>query len=108
MQARAFAAAPISGRVEAIEEDDWRASNPRQALQRSVRCFCVRAEHDAPDLRRAIAADGPDALLVDINSWGALPPPRPGADRGQQCAQRHGTWTRASWDTPPRAGEHVQ
>jgi MGT family glycosyltransferase len=72
MQARGFAAASISDRVEAIEEDDWRASSPRQALQRSVRCFCARAEHDGPDLRRAIAEEDPDVLLIDINSWGAL------------------------------------
>ncbi len=31
-----------------------------------------RAAHDAADLRRAIEATRPDALLVDINAWGAL------------------------------------
>jgi MGT family glycosyltransferase len=72
MHAHGFAAAPISAQVESIEEDDWQAGNPRRALQRSVRCFCARAEHDGPDLRAAIIQEQPDVLLVDINSWGAL------------------------------------
>ena len=72
MQAHGFAAAPISERVEAIKLDDWQAANSRQGLKRAVQCFCARAEHDAPDLRQAIADERPDALLVDINSWGAL------------------------------------
>ena len=72
MQAHGFAAAPISERVEAIKLDDWRSANSGQRLKRAVRCFCARAEYDAPDLRQAIADEHPDALLVDINSWGAL------------------------------------
>ncbi len=67
-----FTASPISAKVETIELDDWRASNPRQALARAVACFVARAEYDAPDLREAIAEVRPDALLVDVNSWGAL------------------------------------
>lgn len=72
MQARGFAAAPTSERVEAIELDDWRAANSRQSLKRAVACFCARAEYDAPELAQAIADERPDAVLVDINSWGAL------------------------------------
>jgi MGT family glycosyltransferase len=72
MQARGFDAAPISDRVEAIALDDWRATNPRAALARAVRIFAQRAEHDAADLRQAIDQERPDALLVDVNSWGAI------------------------------------
>ncbi|HEX7535534.1 MAG TPA: glycosyltransferase [Dermatophilaceae bacterium] len=72
MQAHGFAAGPISERVEAITLDDWRARNTRQGLSRAVKCFCARAEYDAPDLRQAITDERPDALIVDINSWGAL------------------------------------
>lgn len=72
MQARGFRAAPISTAVESIEHDDWQARNPRQALQRAVQGFVKRAEHDAPDLQHAIADEKPDALLVDMNSWGAM------------------------------------
>jgi MGT family glycosyltransferase len=72
MQSRAFDTRPISAQIEAIEIDDWRAGNPQAALGRAVRCFLARAEYDAPDLRQAIADERPDALLVDINSWGGL------------------------------------
>jgi UDP:flavonoid glycosyltransferase YjiC (YdhE family) len=72
MQARGFDAAPISGRVEALAHDDWRAGNPRAALARAVRIFAQRAEHDARDVRRAIDEERPDAALVDVNAWGAL------------------------------------
>ena len=71
MRARGFDAAPISDRVEAIAHDDWRATNPRAALARAVRVFAQRAEHDAADLDRAIDQARPDALLVDVNAWGA-------------------------------------
>jgi MGT family glycosyltransferase len=70
MQARGFDTRPIDERVEAIEIDDWRAGNPQAALVRAVRRFLERAEYDGPDLRQAIADERPDALLVDINSWG--------------------------------------
>jgi MGT family glycosyltransferase len=72
MQSRGFDTRPISAQIEAIEIDDWRAGNPQAALGRAVRCFLARAEYDAPDLRQAIADERPDALLVDINSWGGL------------------------------------
>jgi MGT family glycosyltransferase len=72
MQGRGFDTRPIDKRVEAIEIDDWRAGNPQAALGRAVGRFLERAEHDGPDLRQAIADERPDALLVDINSWGGL------------------------------------
>lgn len=72
MRARGFDAASISDRIEAIAHDDWRANNPRAALARVVRTLTQRADHDAPDLRRAIDQERPDALLVDITAWGAL------------------------------------
>jgi UDP:flavonoid glycosyltransferase YjiC (YdhE family) len=72
MRDQGFDAAPISERVEAIQHDDWKASNPRSALAHSVATFVARSEHDAPDLRDAIAEERPDTVIVDINSWGAL------------------------------------
>jgi MGT family glycosyltransferase len=71
MQERGFDAAPIDGRIEEIRHDDWRATNPREALRRGVRVFAQRAEYDAPDLRRAIDDERPDAALVDVTTWGA-------------------------------------
>jgi MGT family glycosyltransferase len=72
MQARGFDVAPIDPRIETIEHIDWRARNPLHSLHLNANVFCARAEHDAPDLQRAIAERRPDALLVDINSWGSL------------------------------------
>jgi hypothetical protein len=72
MRARGFDAASISDRIEAIAHDDWRANNPRAGLARVVRTLTQRADHDAPDLARAIDQERPDALLVDITAWGAL------------------------------------
>jgi MGT family glycosyltransferase len=72
MRSRGFDAGPIDERIEAIEHDDWRARNPLGSVRMNARVFCARAEHDAPDLQRAIADTDPDALLIDINTWGAL------------------------------------
>ena len=72
IRARGMAAAPIDPRIEAVPQDDWKARTPQAALRRSVATFCARAEYDAPDLQRAIEAERPDALLIDIQTWGAL------------------------------------
>lgn len=72
MRAQGFDASPIDPAIEAIEHDDWGARGSRAALQRAVATFCARAEHDAPDLQRAIEQERPDALIIDIQSWGAL------------------------------------
>lgn len=72
MRSRGFSAAPIDPAIEAIPHEDWRESKPQAALRRAVETFCARAEHDASDLRTAIDAESPDALIVDIQSWGAL------------------------------------
>lgn len=71
MEARGFATEPIDPAIEAIEHDDYGAGNPLAAQKRAVRTFCARAEHEVPDLRGAIDAVAPDALLVDVNCWGA-------------------------------------
>lgn len=72
MRRRGFEAGPIDPAVEAIRHEDWRERNPRAALRRAVATFCARAEHDEPDLRHAIEREQPDAVVVDIQSWGAL------------------------------------
>jgi MGT family glycosyltransferase len=72
MTSRGFAATPLAERIEAIQLQDWQARNPRKALAASVRGFSERAPFDAADLTRAISQEQPDAVIVDINSWGAL------------------------------------
>jgi MGT family glycosyltransferase len=72
MNEQGFEAAPIDKRIEAIRHGDWQTSNQPAALARSVATFLARAQHDGPDLRRAIAETDPDITIVDINSWGAV------------------------------------
>lgn len=72
MNSRGFSAQPIAEQIEVIQLEDWRAGNPRKALAESVRGFCRRAPYDAADLTRAISEERPDAVIVDINSWGAM------------------------------------
>ena len=67
-----FTTDAIDPRIEAIEQDDWKATNPVAALKLSVAVFARRAAHEVADLTDAIARVHPDALLVDVNCWGAL------------------------------------
>jgi UDP:flavonoid glycosyltransferase YjiC (YdhE family) len=68
-----FAADALDPRIEAIELGDSEATaNPRVALKRGVATFGRRAVHEVADLGDAIARVRPDALLVDVNCWGAL------------------------------------
>ena len=66
-----FAARPIAPAIEAIAHDDWQVRSPLAALQRALRVFAARAEHELDDMRTAIAQVHPDILLVDFNCWGA-------------------------------------
>lgn len=67
-----FGAAAMDPEIERREIDDWRARTRIGALQAGLRGFLNRAHHDGPDLLRAIEEERPDALLVDINTWGAM------------------------------------
>jgi MGT family glycosyltransferase len=72
MESLGLRARSIDPAVEALAHDDWQARGPQGALKKSVRIFCARAEIDGPDLTEAIAAESPDAVIVDIQSWGAM------------------------------------
>ncbi|MGF2945409.1 glycosyltransferase [Mycobacterium sp. Lab-001] len=67
-----FTADAIDPRIEAIELDDWKATNPRAALQLGLGAFGRRAVHEVADLGGAVARVRPDAALIDVNCWGAL------------------------------------
>jgi MGT family glycosyltransferase len=71
MRAAGLRTRPIDAAIEALTHDDFGASSPAGALDRAVRVFVARAEHEIPDLERAIATEHPDILLVDFNCWGA-------------------------------------
>ncbi len=75
-----FSADAIDPRIEAIELGDSAVTaNPLVALKRGVATFGRRAAHEVADLRDAIARVHPDALLVDVNCWGALAAAEAGA-----------------------------
>jgi MGT family glycosyltransferase len=67
-----FEAEPIDPVIEREEHADWRARTPIGALRDNLHVFFERARYDGPDLRRAIEEERPDALLVDINTYGAM------------------------------------
>ena len=67
-----FEAEAIDPAIERQEHADWRARTPIGALRDNLHVFFERARYEGPDLRRAIEAERPDALLVDINAWGAM------------------------------------
>ena len=67
-----FTTDTIDPRIEAIVHEDWKASNPRAALKMSVDVFCRRAEYEVADFTDAVTQTRPDALVVDVNCWGAL------------------------------------
>ena len=66
-----FTADAIDPRIERIELDDWKATNPVASLKLSVAVFGRRAVHEVTDLAETVARAHPDALLVDVNCWGA-------------------------------------
>src|SRR3954447_14370750 len=72
VRAQGVRAAAVDPRVEAVAGDDWQARNPREGLKASVRTFTSRAPYDGPDLRAAIELEHPDAVVVDVNAWGAM------------------------------------
>jgi UDP:flavonoid glycosyltransferase YjiC (YdhE family) len=66
-----FGSSPIDPRIEAAEMTDWMAPNSGAALTVALGIFGDRAAYEVEDLRGAIAADRPDALVIDANCWGA-------------------------------------
>jgi len=61
----------IDPEIEALDMDDWRASNPMGALKLSMKVFGGRAQLEVDDVQDAISETSADALFVDTNSWGA-------------------------------------
>ena len=67
-----FVTDAIDPRIEAIVHDDWKAPNIRAALKMAIEVFCRRAVHEVSDFTDAVARIRPDAVIVDVNCWGAL------------------------------------
>ena len=66
-----FEVSAIDPRIEAVELGDWQAGNPREALRIGVGAFGRRADYEVDDLARAVSDVQPDALIIDVNCWGA-------------------------------------
>ncbi|HET9153656.1 MAG TPA: nucleotide disphospho-sugar-binding domain-containing protein [Solirubrobacterales bacterium] len=62
---------PVDPALERIENDDWKARTPVGAQKRDVENLVRRARLEVPDLERAIEAERPQALLVDVTAFGA-------------------------------------
>jgi MGT family glycosyltransferase len=86
-----FTTDSIDPRIEATVHEDWKASNPRAALKMAVDVFGQRAAYEIADFTDAVTQMRPDALIVDVNCWGALSV----ADAG------HIPWACFSPYTPP-------
>jgi MGT family glycosyltransferase len=71
-QGLGFTADAIDARIEGIPHDDWKAPNTPAALKAAIEVFCRRAVYEVGDLADALAPARPDALIVDVNCWGAL------------------------------------
>ena len=67
-----FEVEAIDPAIERKEHTDWRARTPIGALRDNLHVFFERARYEGPELRRAIEEKRPDALLVDVNAWGAM------------------------------------
>ncbi|OBG17668.1 glycosyl transferase [Mycolicibacterium celeriflavum] len=66
-----FDAAAIDPHIESIPLGDGNTTDARRALQIGVAALGRRATHEVTDLAAAIADLAPDALLIDVNCWGA-------------------------------------
>jgi MGT family glycosyltransferase len=71
-QGLGFITDAIDARIEGIPHEDWKASNTPAALKAAIEVFCRRAVYEVGDLADAIRRARPDALIVDVNCWGAL------------------------------------
>src|SRR5882757_704880 len=60
-----FSTDTIDPRIEGIEHDDWKASNPAAGLKRAFAVLGRRAPLEVADLTDAIARVDPDALLIE-------------------------------------------
>ncbi|MGD1281818.1 glycosyltransferase [Mycobacterium seoulense] len=72
MRAAGVHAEPVDPAIEAIAGEDWRARSALGVLKSTIDVLCRRAVLEVHDLRRAVDAVRPDAVIVDANCWGAM------------------------------------
>lgn len=71
LRALGLKAEGLDPRIEAVRMDDYEARGSQAGLKRAVTVFATRARFEVPEMRDLIAAEQPDVVLVDSNSWGA-------------------------------------
>lgn len=71
LRALGLKADSISPEIESIEMNDYEALGPQASIKRAVLVFTRRARIEVPEVRKLIAEERPDLVLVDSNSWGA-------------------------------------
>ena len=94
LQALGLEAAPLARGADAPVED-FRGRTLLAKERLALDAFLARAPHEREDLARAIEQERPDALLVDVNSWGA-----PAA--AERSGLRWARWCPFLWPAPSR------
>lgn len=72
MESLGLSASAMDPAIEALELDDYQASSPPAALDRTLGVWLARARHEIADVKAGLAASRADVALVDINTWGAM------------------------------------
>lgn len=71
LRERGLKADSVSPEIGAIEMDDYAARNIQAKNKRSVLVLTRRARIEVPEVRKLIAEEAPDVIIVDSLSWGA-------------------------------------
>ena len=71
LRAAGLHAEPIAEEIESVTLDDWKGSDPEEGLGIAYATFAARAEHEVPDVTRAIEDVDPSGLLIDVTTVGA-------------------------------------
>ncbi|WP_395307359.1 glycosyltransferase [Mycobacterium sp. AMU20-3851] len=85
-----FDVSAVDPRIEAVVMTDWTARTGWQGIRTGFEVFAERAVLEVGDLQAGIAAERPDALVIDANCWGA-----------SAVAEAHGAPWASFWPYPP-------
>ncbi len=72
MRGQGLHAEAVDPAIEAIAGGDWQARGALGVLKLSLDVLCRRAALEVHDLRHAVDAVEPEAIIVDANCWGAI------------------------------------
>jgi MGT family glycosyltransferase len=72
LRARGLDARPVDPRAEAVRFDDGVGGSRTAGLQKLAQAFLDKSTVDLSDVRQAIVDERPDALLLDVASYGGI------------------------------------